>query len=108
MALSLLTGTPWQPGPKESMNRNPLVGNYETKDGRFIMLTCLQAGVYWPPLCDIIGRPELASDPRFVDHEALMEHREEAADILTGVFKEATVHEWRVRLEPFIGQWTVI
>jgi crotonobetainyl-CoA:carnitine CoA-transferase CaiB-like acyl-CoA transferase len=108
MALSLLTNTPWQPGPQESMNRNPLVGNYETKDGRYVMLTCLQAGVYWAPLCDIIGRPELATDPRFIDHAALMENREEAGAILTEVFKQGTVDEWRTRLEPFIGQWTII
>jgi crotonobetainyl-CoA:carnitine CoA-transferase CaiB-like acyl-CoA transferase len=24
------------------------------------------------------------------------------------VFKQATVDEWRTRLEPFIGQWTII
>lgn len=108
MALSLITDTPWQPGPNESMNRNPLVGNYETRDGRYVMLTCLQAGVYWAPLCDIIGRPELATDPRFIDHAALMQNREEAGAILTDVFRQATVDEWRTRLEPFIGQWTII
>src|SRR4051794_25210111 len=34
MALSLLTNQPWAPPPADAMARNPLVGNYETKDGR--------------------------------------------------------------------------
>ena len=42
---------------------NPLVANYVTKDGRFLSFTCLQAGKYWPPMCEVIGRPELATDP---------------------------------------------
>src|SRR5215813_9903866 len=51
MALSLLMNVPWGPPPNEDLSRNPLVALYETKDGRSIMLTCLQAGKYWAPLC---------------------------------------------------------
>jgi crotonobetainyl-CoA:carnitine CoA-transferase CaiB-like acyl-CoA transferase len=72
------------------------------------MLTCLQAGKYWPPLCEVIGRPELATDPRFADHVSLMTNSREAVAILTEVFAQATVDEWRARLEPFVGQWTVV
>jgi crotonobetainyl-CoA:carnitine CoA-transferase CaiB-like acyl-CoA transferase len=108
MALSLLANEPWGPPPAEELSRNPLVGNYRTKDGRYVALCCLQAGQYWPPLCEIIGRPELVTDERFVDHPTLLAHTREAVAILTDVFARATAHEWRDRLEPFVGQWTIV
>jgi crotonobetainyl-CoA:carnitine CoA-transferase CaiB-like acyl-CoA transferase len=108
LALSVLMNQPWAMPPNEELARNPLVGLYQTKDGRAVMLTCLQAGKYWPPLCEVIGRPELATDPRFADHVSLMTNSREAVAILTEVFARATVDEWRARLEPFVGQWTVV
>jgi crotonobetainyl-CoA:carnitine CoA-transferase CaiB-like acyl-CoA transferase len=108
IALSVLMDRPWGPPPNEELSRNPLVALYQTKDGRAVMLTCLQAGKYWAPLCDIIGRPELATDARFADHVSLMQNSREAVAILTDVFAQATVAEWRERLDPFVGQWTVV
>jgi crotonobetainyl-CoA:carnitine CoA-transferase CaiB-like acyl-CoA transferase len=81
---------------------------YETKDRRILSFTCLQAGKYWPPLCDVIGRPELATDPRFADHASLLENSGAAVEILTQVFAEATLDEWRERLAPFTGQWAAV
>ena len=49
------------------MMRQPAGRNYLTKDGRWLALCCLQAGQYWAPLCEVIGRPELATDERFAD-----------------------------------------
>ena len=108
MALSLILGVPWAPPPMEAMGKNPLSRNYATKDGHVLSLTCLQAGKYWPPLCEAIGRPELATDPRFADHESLMAHSLDAVAVLDDVFAQATVDEWRDRLSSFIGQWTVV
>ena len=84
------------------------MGTYLTKDGRGVALTCLQAGKYWAPLCDALDRPELGSDPRFADHESLLANSRDAMVILTEAFAEATVEEWRDRLETFIGQWTIV
>ena len=73
IALSLALGIPWAPPAADRMGSNPLSRNYETGDGRLLAFTCLQAGKYWPPLCEVIDRPELASDPRFADHKSLLE-----------------------------------
>lgn len=108
MALSLLLGIPWTAPPLEKLGGNPLSRNYETQDGRQLAFTCLQAGKYWPQLCELIGRPELATDPRFADHASLLANSKEAGQLLTEVFAEATVDEWRKRLDTFTGQWTVL
>ena len=108
LALSLLLDTPWTAPPAETVRANPLVGNYQTKDGRYLSFCCLQAGHYWSPLCDVIERPELASDGRFADHDSLLAHSGEAREILRAAFAERTLHEWREQLGDFVGQWTVV
>jgi crotonobetainyl-CoA:carnitine CoA-transferase CaiB-like acyl-CoA transferase len=108
IALSLALGVPWAPPPADRMSSNPLSRTYETEDGRFLAFTCLQAGKYWPPICEVIGRPELATDPRFADHASLMENGADAVAILTDVFASATLEAWRDRLSSFSGQWAVV
>jgi crotonobetainyl-CoA:carnitine CoA-transferase CaiB-like acyl-CoA transferase len=107
-SLSLLLNVPWKPPPAAAMRNNPLVGNYVTKDGHWLALCCLQAGKYWPQLAVAIGQPELATDPRFVDHAALMSHNGEAIAILREAFAERTADEWRQTLVDFTGQWTMV
>jgi crotonobetainyl-CoA:carnitine CoA-transferase CaiB-like acyl-CoA transferase len=106
--LSLLLGMPWKPPPSAAMRSNPLVGNYQTKDGHWLALCCLQAGKYWPELVEAIGQPELGVDPRFADHAALMGHNLDAIELLREVFAERTAAEWRQTLADFTGQWTVV
>jgi crotonobetainyl-CoA:carnitine CoA-transferase CaiB-like acyl-CoA transferase len=108
IALSLALNVPWAPPPADRLSSNPLSRNYQTQDGRSLAFTCLQAGKYWPPLCEAIGRPELATDPRFADHASLLENSAAAVEILTGVFASATLEAWRDILASFSGQWAVV
>lgn len=108
VALSLTLGVPWAPAPADQRGGNPLARTYRTEDGRSVAFTCLQAGKYWPELCNVIGRPELARDPRFADHAALMANNLDAAAVLEEVFASATLEEWRARLAGFTGQWAVV
>ena len=108
VALSLVLDVPWRPPSVERMAGNPLSRNYDTSDGHVLAFTCLQAAKYWPPMCEAIGRPELATDQRFADHASLMANNLEAVEILTEVFAGATLAEWRTRLESFVGQWAVV
>ena len=106
--LSLLLDLPWRPPPANSTGGNPLVGNYLTKDGRYLAFCCLQAGKYWPLLCHTLGRGDLAADARFANHESLLANGSDAVAELRQVFAERTVDEWRVVLGDFVGQWTVV
>jgi crotonobetainyl-CoA:carnitine CoA-transferase CaiB-like acyl-CoA transferase len=108
IALSLVLNVPWAPPPADRLSSNPLSRNYQTEDGRSLAFTCLQAGKYWPPLCEAIGRPELATDPRFADHASLLENSAAAVAILTDVFASAKLEAWRDRLASFSGQWAIV
>jgi crotonobetainyl-CoA:carnitine CoA-transferase CaiB-like acyl-CoA transferase len=108
IALSLVLGTPWAVPPAERLSFNPLSRNYVTKDGRSLAFTCLQAGKYWAPMCEVIGRSDLITDPRFADHASLLQNTLAAIEILDEVFASATLDEWRARLDSFSGQWAVV
>ena len=108
IALSLALNVPWAPPPADRLSSNPLSRNYQTEDGRSLAFTCLQAGKYWPPLCEAIGRPELATDPRFADHASLLANSAAAVEILTDVFASAKLEAWRDILASFSGQWAVV
>ena len=108
IAVSLLSGQPWAPPALDARRPNPLVNNYLTKDRRWLAICCLQAGKYWPPMCDAIGRPELAADPRFADHQSLLANSADAVSILRSTFAERTLDEWREQLADFVGQWSVV
>jgi crotonobetainyl-CoA:carnitine CoA-transferase CaiB-like acyl-CoA transferase len=107
ISLSLQLDTAWSP-PTGGGARNPLTGNYKTKDGRWLSFTCLQAGKYWPSACELIGQPELATDVRFADHASLLANGSEAAGLLSAAFAERTLDEWRAPLADFTGQWAFV
>ncbi|OAA27457.1 putative acyl-CoA transferase/carnitine dehydratase [Frankia sp. EI5c] len=108
IGLSVTLDRGWAPPPIGATRRNPLVGYYRTKDDRWLALNCLQAGRYWLPFCESVGREDLATDPRFADLESLMAHSGEATAALRELFAQRTVGEWRAVLRDFIGQWAVV
>jgi crotonobetainyl-CoA:carnitine CoA-transferase CaiB-like acyl-CoA transferase len=108
LGLSLLLGVGWRAPAADRPTTNPLTGFFKTKDDHWLAFSCLQAGKYWPPLCEAVGRPDLAADPRFADHASLMSNSAAAVDLLKEIFLESTVDEWRERLATFTGQWSVV
>lgn len=94
-------------GSREN-NPNPLVGQYRTKDGRFLSVMLLQPDKFWAELCRTIGRPDLVDDPRFADGMSRYEHRAECVRVLDEVFGSRTLDEWREAFADFGGVWAPV
>lgn len=84
---------------------NPLVGVFETSDGRFINLTVLTPGRYLEDTWNHLGLPELMEDPRFNTAEAVMENWAEGSDIVTRAIAAHPFAYWIQRFQTFTGQW---
>jgi len=108
LALSLQHQVGWAPPPPHAPTGNPLSATYTTKDGKFLALTCLQAARYWPEICTVVDRPELATDGRFADAAAITQNVAAATDLLRETFAQRTAGEWRDRLADFSGQWAMV
>ena len=65
---------------------------FSTSDGR-IVVACPKESL-WRRLCDAIGRPDLAADPRFDSVGARSRNREEIVAILAGILRERPSREW--------------
>lgn len=48
-------------------------------------------------LCALLGRPDLASDPRFATNPARVAHRSDLVEILSALFAQADVDHWVAR-----------
>jgi crotonobetainyl-CoA:carnitine CoA-transferase CaiB-like acyl-CoA transferase len=108
--LAMLVGGPLPEAarPGRRATHNPLSGTYRTDDDRWLMLTMLQPGKYWPEFCAAVGRPELADDPRFADAESIMANAAEAAQIVTQILAAHDLAHWRAAFADMQGQWAAV
>ena len=77
---------------------NPLVLPYETKDGRWLLLSILQPDRYWSRVCQVIEREDLEHDPRFETFEPRVENHAALLHILDETFRSKTLEEWKAPL----------
>ena len=61
---------------------NPLIGPYQSSDGRWVMFSMLDDTRHWAPTCQSLGLDALVDDPRFATTEARAEHAGELHAIL--------------------------
>jgi crotonobetainyl-CoA:carnitine CoA-transferase CaiB-like acyl-CoA transferase len=87
---------------------NPITNAYRTRDGRWIQLVMLQPHRFWRGLCEVIGHPELASDPRFDGSAALVANAAEAIALLQRIFEGHDLDHWREALSRQRGVWAVV
>jgi crotonobetainyl-CoA:carnitine CoA-transferase CaiB-like acyl-CoA transferase len=72
--------------------------NFQAADGWLVVAAAKEK--FWERLCEVIGRPELAADPRFATMTARDENRGVLVPILEDVFRQKTVAEWLDLLVP--------
>jgi crotonobetainyl-CoA:carnitine CoA-transferase CaiB-like acyl-CoA transferase len=72
--------------------------NFQTSDG-WIVVACPKER-FWQTLCEAIGRPELATDPRYHDFAARDRNREELLNVLDAVFASRSTDDWLGLLPP--------
>jgi crotonobetainyl-CoA:carnitine CoA-transferase CaiB-like acyl-CoA transferase len=86
--------------PKRIGNLHPNIVPYQpfkTRDGS-VIVACGNDNLY-RKLCELLGRPELASDPRFATNGKRVENRSEITRVLQEHFLTRTTHEWVEALE---------
>ena len=65
---------------------------FKSRDGKWMVIAA-NADKVFRRLCEAMGRPELADDPRFATHLARGEHQEELEGIVAGWAKTRTAAE---------------
>lgn len=109
--LALMAGGPLPKAlvsPHGGAPSNPLSGNYVTADDRWIILSMLQPGRYWPEFCQAAGRPELVKDERFDTAEKLMANADEAGAIVAEIIRARPLEAWVAAFADIEGQWSVV
>jgi len=85
------TGKP----PEPLGTSNKMAAPYQAmacSDGWFVMGANNQK--LWLKLCEVLGRPELAADPRFATNADRLAHRAELAEALEQSFRHNTKDHW--------------
>lgn len=65
---------------------------FATRDGYVMVAAYTEKR--WPALCSALGRPELATDPRFDTNDKRVRRRAELRDVLEPLFARCTTAEW--------------
>ena len=81
--------------PRRLGNAHPNIAPYEAfsaRDGWFILGAANER--QWELLCDMLGRPDLKTDSRFVSNGARVANREALVDELNKIFSQRDVNEW--------------
>jgi crotonobetainyl-CoA:carnitine CoA-transferase CaiB-like acyl-CoA transferase len=78
---------------------NPLWNSYPVAGGRWLLLVMIEPDRYYPALCDALERPDLKTDPRFVEPFERLRNAEALVAEFERTFAARTLEEWRPRLD---------
>ncbi len=81
------------PGKQSVFRDNPTYRLYRAGDGEWFFLACGNQS-FWTKLCQAVGRPELADDPRFGSWLLRLDNREALMPLLEEAFASKPRAEW--------------
>ena len=90
----------YQP-PRQANSGHPSIvpfQNFATADG-WIVVACPKEH-FWRTLCDAIGHPELAGDPRYGSFVERDRNRDDLLQVLDAAFATRSTDEWLAQLTP--------
>ena len=88
-----LWATGRSPGPLGTANRmSAPYQAFSGSDGKFVVGAANQR--LWLKFCEVIGRPELIEDPRYLDNKDRVAHREILAQELAPILAKKPAAEW--------------
>ena len=97
----VLTAAATGTAPDRSPRRHPMIapyGMFELSDGRTVLIA-VQADREWSAMAaDVLGRPELAHDPRFATNADRIAHVDELEEIIGELFASVPAAEAHARL----------
>ena len=73
-------------------------GAFTARDGEIVLAGAGNEQL-WETLCDVLGRPDLPSDPRFVDNAARVSHRDELTATINAVLATDDAAAWLDRFD---------
>ncbi|WP_300590704.1 CoA transferase [Microbacterium sp.] len=86
-------------GKRSLGNRHPSIAPYEALDtGEGVLALAVGNDAQFVRLCEIVGDPDLAGDPRFVTNAQRVAHRDELAVALEARLRSDTAASWATRL----------
>jgi crotonobetainyl-CoA:carnitine CoA-transferase CaiB-like acyl-CoA transferase len=91
-----------------AQQKNALVTAYTTRDRRQIYFAGIQTEKNLETFAEIIGRPQLLTDPRFADGAARAANVQALIAELDAAFAERDLAEWQERLKACQTPWSVV
>ncbi|MDO8978957.1 MAG: CoA transferase [Afipia sp.] len=98
-AQAALCGATFQKRPPRDRALNAVTCHYKCSDDRWIILSLLNEEKQWPVFVKVIGREELAADPRFETKPIRHKNAPALIAILDEVFAAKPLAHWRKTLD---------
>lgn len=86
----------------------PISNFYQSKDGKWFCIVARQGETDWAPLCRVINKPELATDPRFNNAKGRRANNAEVVNILDAGFGAYEMEELAGRLDAESIAWAPV
>jgi crotonobetainyl-CoA:carnitine CoA-transferase CaiB-like acyl-CoA transferase len=89
--------------------RHPTNTMYRTRDGRFIITVMLgDFDDEWADFCKHLGRPDMATDPRFATADSRVANADEAVATFDEIFAGENLEHWKAALATTKGVWAPV